>query len=66
MNGAWHHPLVFGPKAHLFAPTSFRQIPVFGETTIRRFEGDVSEMKKLAAHDFEDLLQASAHLSHRL
>jgi len=24
---------------------------------IRRFEGNVSEMKRLAGHDFEDLLQ---------
>lgn len=40
--------------------TSFRQVPAFGET-IRRFEGDVSEMKRLAAHDFEDLLQVSQH-----
>ena len=42
-----------------FTLASFRQIPAFGETTIRRFEGDVSEMKKLAGHDFEDLLQVS-------
>lgn len=40
---------------------SFRQVPVFGETTIRRFEGDVSEMKRLAGHDFEDLLQVSSY-----
>jgi hypothetical protein len=38
---------------------SFRQVPVFGETTIRRFEDDVSKMKRLAGHDFEDLLQVS-------
>ena len=38
---------------------SFRQVPAFGETTIRRFEGNVSEMKRLAGHDFEDLLQVS-------
>ena len=37
---------------------SFRQVPTFGETTIRRFD-DVSEMKRLAGHDFEDLLQVS-------
>lgn len=38
---------------------SFRQVPVFGETTIRRFDGNVSEMKRLAGHDFEDMLQVS-------
>ncbi|KAJ3825180.1 hypothetical protein F5880DRAFT_1611327 [Lentinula raphanica] len=36
----------------------FRQIPAFG-TTIRRFSGNPSEMKKLAARDFEDLLQCA-------
>ena len=42
---------------------SFRQVPAFGETTIRRFEGDVSEMKRLTGHDFEDLLQVSWYLA---
>ena len=37
---------------------SFQQVPTFGETTIHRFD-DVSEMKQLAGHDFEDLLQVS-------
>ncbi|KAF9501634.1 hypothetical protein BDN71DRAFT_1584712 [Pleurotus eryngii] len=35
----------------------FREIPTFGKTTIRRFATNASEMKKLAARDFEDLLQ---------
>ncbi|KAF7317483.1 hypothetical protein MKEN_00834600 [Mycena kentingensis (nom. inval.)] len=35
----------------------FRQVPSFGRMTIRRFSGNVSEMKKLAARDFEDILQ---------
>jgi hypothetical protein len=39
--------------------TSFRQVPMYGETTIRHFEGDVTEMKQLAGHDLEDLLQVS-------
>lgn len=38
---------------------SFRQVPTFGETTIRRFADNVSEMKRLAGHDFEDLLQVT-------
>lgn len=46
-----------------FALIRFRQVPVFGETTIRRFESDVSKMKQLAGHDFEDLLQVSRHSS---
>ena len=37
--------------------TRFRAVPTFGLSTIRRFATNVSEMKKLAARDFEDLLQ---------
>ncbi|KAL6306020.1 hypothetical protein BKA93DRAFT_913438 [Sparassis latifolia] len=37
----------------------FRQIPTFGRATIRRFSEKASEMKKLAARDFEDLLQCA-------
>jgi len=35
----------------------YRQISSFGRDTIRRFNGNVSAMKKLAARDWEDLLQ---------
>lgn len=34
-------------------------VPAFGDT-IRNFEGDVSEMKRLAGHDLEDTLQVCA------
>ncbi|KAJ7148914.1 hypothetical protein C8R46DRAFT_1311106 [Mycena filopes] len=37
----------------------YRQIPRFGVDTIRRFATNASEMKKLAARDFEDLLQCA-------
>jgi len=37
----------------------FRQIPPFSQATIRKFTNNVSQMKKLAARDFEDLLQCS-------
>ena len=36
-------------------------MPMFGSSTIRRFATNASEMKKLAACDFEDLL----HVSHK-
>jgi hypothetical protein len=39
---------------------SFRQMPTFGADTIRRFSNNVSELKKFAARDFEDLLQVSS------
>ena len=35
----------------------FRDMPTFGLSTIRRFATNASEVKKLAARDFEDLLQ---------
>jgi hypothetical protein len=35
----------------------FRLIKPFGKDTIRRFANNASLMKKLAAHNFEDLLQ---------
>ena len=35
----------------------YRQISTFGNGTIRTFSANSSEMKKLAARDFEDLLQ---------
>ncbi|KZV69074.1 hypothetical protein PENSPDRAFT_735574 [Peniophora sp. CONT] len=35
----------------------FRQISTFKNSTIRSFTGNVSDMKKLAARDFEDILQ---------
>jgi len=35
----------------------FRQVPTFGLSTIRSFRDNVSEMKRLAARDYEDLLQ---------
>ena len=38
----------------------FRQVPTFGRDTIRRFGGSVSALTKLAARDFEDILQASS------
>lgn len=35
----------------------FRQVPSFGRDTIRKFSSNTSEMKKLGARDFEDILQ---------
>jgi hypothetical protein len=38
-------------------------MPPFGQT-IRRFTNNVSEMKKLAARDFEDMLQVRLFLDY--
>ena len=35
----------------------YHQVPTFGRSTIRRFSENASGMKKLAARNFEDLLQ---------
>ncbi|KAH9840199.1 uncharacterized protein C8Q71DRAFT_702877 [Rhodofomes roseus] len=37
----------------------YRQISTFGRGSIRRFAENASEMKKMAARDFEDLLQCA-------
>jgi len=37
--------------------TSFRMVPTFGRDTIRKFSANVSDLSKLAARDFEDILQ---------
>ncbi|KAG6914461.1 hypothetical protein DXG01_017109 [Tephrocybe rancida] len=37
----------------------FRDTPTFGSDTIRKFSSNSSEMKKLAAHNYEDLLQCA-------
>ena len=39
------------------SPSRYRQISTFGSGTIRKFSQNSSEMKKLSARDFEDLLQ---------
>ena len=43
----------------------YRKIPTFG-SAIRKFHHNVSGMKRLAARDFEDLLQVSGTLSSTL
>ena len=35
----------------------FDSVPTFGRDTIRKLPGKVSELNKLAARDYEDLLQ---------
>ncbi|KAF8960115.1 hypothetical protein BDZ97DRAFT_1922371 [Flammula alnicola] len=39
--------------------TRYRQVPTFGRSTIRRFTENASSMKKLAARNYEDLLQCA-------
>lgn len=37
-------------------------MPTFGRAAIRKFGNNASAMKKLAARDFEDLLQVVYHI----
>ncbi|KAG2048807.1 hypothetical protein BDR06DRAFT_1012728 [Suillus hirtellus] len=37
----------------------FRQVPTFGNRVIHKFANNTSEMKRLAARDFEDILQCA-------
>ena len=49
--------LYFLQTAILSISTRYRDIPTFGRDTIRKFSRNTSEMKKLAARDWEDILQ---------
>lgn len=42
------------PDTHLI---SFREIPPFGIDEIRKITSNRSELKKMTAHDYEDMLQ---------
>jgi hypothetical protein len=41
----------------LTGATSFRLVPTFGRDTIRRFSRNTSELKRMAAWNYEDILQ---------
>jgi hypothetical protein len=54
----------FIPHGHLLfshCPSRFRLVPTFGRDTIRRFTSNTSELKKMAARDYEDILQVRTH-----
>jgi hypothetical protein len=53
------NPILHTSRIQLIVKYRYRQIPTFGRDTIRKFCTNVSEMKKLAGRDFEDLLQVS-------
>lgn len=46
----------------IFTWHRFRQVPTFGGGTIWKFHTNVSRLKKLAARDFEDILQVCSHV----
>jgi hypothetical protein len=46
--------LLWTQYSHL---VSFREIPPFGTDGVRRITTNRSELKKMTAHDYEDMLQ---------
>ena len=50
-----------GQQAVQILNMRYRQVPTFGRGVIRRFAENASSMKKLAARDYEDLLQVRKH-----
>ncbi|KAG6329626.1 hypothetical protein ID866_9463 [Astraeus odoratus] len=50
------HHLAYIPKE---LNARFRLVPTFGRDTIRKFSSNVSSLTKLAARDFEDILQCT-------
>ncbi len=40
-------------------------MPGYGRTTIRKFAENVSDMKQMAARDFEDILQVCEYMHER-
>lgn len=53
----WTHTVYLLKIANSQSHRRFRQILTFGNGIIRRFSNNTSEMKQLAARDFEDILQ---------
>jgi hypothetical protein len=41
----------------MYGDDSYREVASFGGDTIRRFSVNVSELRKMTAHNFENLLQ---------
>ena len=46
-------------KGSFSTPSRYRQVPTFGRDTIHKFRASISELKKMATRDFEDLLQVN-------
>ncbi|KAF8834345.1 hypothetical protein BDN67DRAFT_992684 [Paxillus ammoniavirescens] len=53
------HEFELGVWKAIFIHLLYRQVPTFGHDTVCCFRRNVSEMKKMAACDFEDLLQCA-------
>ncbi|PBK89477.1 hypothetical protein ARMGADRAFT_935610 [Armillaria gallica] len=56
MNGRWPYSISHQVLRWTLFPR-FQQLPMFRVDTIQKFADNMSEMKKLGAQDFEDILQ---------
>jgi hypothetical protein len=52
-----HRYVSAGAHSIVLKQFRMRETPLFGYDTIRKFANNVSEMKKMAARDYEDILQ---------
>lgn len=52
-----------GPDSVAALNERYRKVPTFGRDVIRKFHADAAAMKKLAARDYEDLLQVCSFLN---
>ena len=52
----------FTVHAHTLNKPRFRAVPTYGKDTIRKFAVSVSSLKRIAGHDFEDILQVRSYL----
>jgi len=48
-----------------YAYNRYQDIPTFGCGTIQKFNNNILAMKKMAVHDFEDLLQVGVKHNNR-
>ncbi|KAG2046631.1 hypothetical protein BDR06DRAFT_985499 [Suillus hirtellus] len=51
------HALLGGSQLVAILNSRFHEVPMFGNGVIQKFANNTSEMKRLAARDFEDILQ---------
>jgi len=50
----------------IYTPQRFQEIPPFGDDVVRRIRSNRSELKKMTARDYEDILQVREGHNHEL
>lgn len=62
MRGLLSEHITANTETDKISTPRFRHIPRFGNGTIRRIRKDVSGLKKMAAHDYGELLVVGPHV----